>query len=257
MLYRGKAGHLGTSMSAIEMLIAMYSSIDVEKIKAQTMDRSRVIVSKGHCAAATYGVMAHFGLIDFSTLEGYYQDGSFLAGHVSHGVKFVEHSTGALGHGLSVACGCAIGLRSRGYHSSRVFALVGDGEIQEGSIWEALMFAKHHRLSNLITLIDDNKISSITNTSKVIDMNPLKDRLSGFGFKVYQVNGHDLKAICKTIQKIITNSEVSVIICDTIKGYGIPFAENEPIWHYRTLSEKDYVTALESLNNIKHSTRPV
>jgi transketolase len=111
ILYRGTASHLGPSMSVIEMLVAIYGSLDVEKILAKSMDRSRVIVSKGHCAAATYGVMAHFGLIDTPTLETYHQDGSLLAGHVSHGVEFVEHSTGALGHGLSVAAGCAYGMR--------------------------------------------------------------------------------------------------------------------------------------------------
>lgn len=247
ILYRGKASHLGSSMSVIEMLIAIYSSLDLDKIRAKSVDRSRVIISKGHCAAATYSVMAHFGLMDFAMLETYHQDDSDLAGHVSHAVEFVEHSTGALGHGLSVACGCAIGLRSRGCDKSYTFALVGDGEIQEGSIWEALMFAKHHNLSNLITMVDNNKISSITNTADVINMTPLKDRFSGFGFRVYEVNGHDTSAILGAIHQIQANSQVSVIVCNTIKGYGVPFAENEPIWHYRPLSEKDYRVAMEHL----------
>lgn len=252
MLYKGKASHLGSSMSVIEMLIAIYSSLDLDKIRTKATDRSRVLISKGHCAAATYAVMAHFGLMDFAKVHTYHQDDSDLAGHVSHAVEFVEHSTGALGHGLSVACGCAAGLRARGFTNSYVFALVGDGEIQEGSIWEALMFAKHHNLYHLITMVDSNKISSITRTADVIDMTPLRNRFEGFGFRVYEVNGHDTSAIIETIEKIKAGTEISVIICDTIKGYGVPFAENEPIWHYRSLSEKDYQTALQYLEQVKN-----
>lgn len=253
ILYKGKASHLGSSMSVIEMLIAIYSSLDLDKIRAKSMDRSRVIISKGHCAAATYSVMAHFGLIDFAVLETYHQDDSYLAGHVSHAVEFVEHSTGALGHGLSVACGCAIGLRSRGFDKSYTFALVGDGEIQEGSIWEAVMFAKHHNLSRLIIMVDDNKISSITKTADVINMMPLKDRFAGFGYKVYEVNGHDISASIQAISQIKAQNEVSVIICNTLKGYGVQFAEGKPIWHYKTLGEEEYKTAIADLDRTQTS----
>ncbi len=247
ILYKGKASHLGPSMSVVEMLIAIYASVDVNKIGAGSIDRTRVIVSKGHCAAATYSVLAHFGLLDFSVLETYHRDGSDLAGHVSHAVRSVEHSTGALGHGLSVACGCALGLRSRGFNNTDVFALVGDGEIQEGSIWEAVMFARHHRLSRLILMVDDNRISSITRTSAVLDMQPLRDRFIGFGFRVYEVDGHDVHAMMGAIAAIKTADEVSVILCRTVKGRGVPFAEHQPIWHYRSLSAADYETALRYL----------
>ncbi|MBI4576887.1 MAG: transketolase [Planctomycetes bacterium] len=251
MLYEGKASHLGPSMSVVEMLIAIYGSLDLARVRARSPDRSRVIVSKGHCAAATYAVMAHFGLIDLDRLRTYCQDGSALAGHVSHAVERVEHSTGALGHGLSVACGCAIGLRSRGYEGSHVYALVGDGELQEGSVWEALMFARHHRLSRLIPLVDDNRISSITRTAEVIDMRPLRDRFEGFGFRVHEVDGHDVGAITRAIREVQAGSETSVILCETVKGRGVPFAEDEPIWHYRTLGEDDYRAALAHLEGME------
>ena len=248
MLYEGKASHLGPSMSVVEMLIAIYGSLDVGKIRAKRMDRSRVIISKGHCAAATYAVMHHFGLIDLDTLSTYHRDGSALAGHVSHAVEFVEHSTGALGHGLPVACGCAIGMRSRGFDDSYVYALVGDGELQEGSIWEASMFASHHNLFNLIIMVDNNRISSITRTADVIDMTPYRERFGGFGFVVYEVDGHDTSAILDAIDHIKAGSRASVIICTTTKGYGVPFAENEPVWHYRPLNEEDYRAAVEYLD---------
>jgi len=247
MLYHGQASHLGPSMSAVEILISIYGSVDLKRIQMKDKNRSRIIISKGHCAAATYATMAHYGLIDFKELESYHKNGSLLAGHISHAVERVEHSTGALGHGLSVAVGCALGLRSRGIHDVPVFSLVGDGEIQEGSIWEALMLAKHLNLFKLITMVDNNRISSITKTDAVIDMKPLENRFAGFGYKVHSVDGHDLNALQGAINELKSSSEIGMIICNTTKGKGVPFAEDEPIWHYRSLNEELYKQALDSL----------
>ncbi len=251
MLYRAKASHLGSNMSAIEMLIAMYSSVDCEKIRIQQSDRSRILISKGHCAAATYATLAHFRILPMHLLETYHLDGSKLTGHVSHMVEGVEHSTGALGHGINVALGCALGLRSRGHGNRLVLTLVGDGEIQEGSIWEAMMLAVHLKLKNFITLVDNNRISSITNTDKVINMHPLKARFEGFGLNVHEVNGHDVVAIMSAIEKIQNDNLPGVIICNTIKGYGVPFAENQPIWHYKSLTSEQYTEAINHLNRLK------
>lgn len=248
MLYEGGASHLGPAMSMVEMLLAVYGVCQLEKIRQGAADRDRVIVSKGHCASAVYAVMAEMGLIEKKILATYHQNGSMLAGHVSHGVPKVEHSTGALGHGLPVACGCAIGLRSRRFKDARVFVLLGDGELQEGANWEALMFANHHRLSNLVTLIDNNQISSITRTDDVINLQPLQRRFEGFGFDVHVTNGHDIFSIQKAIGEIKAADRPSVIVCNTIKGARIPFAENEPIWHYRTLNKETYEQALQSLS---------
>lgn len=251
MLHRSQAAHLGTSMSVIEILVAVFSSVDIPAIREHRPDRSRVIISKGHGAAAVYATMAHFGLLDFAALDSYHQDGSRLAGHVSHAVEAVEHSTGALGHGLPVACGCAIGLRARGFAASNVFVVVGDGELQEGSNWEALQLMSHHRLSNLIVLVDNNRISSITRTAKVIDMEPLADRFRGYGLTAHDVDGHDVGAICKTISTIRSCGEPSVIVCNTVKGYGVSFAEDNPVWHYRSLGAADYQTAIDSLSRVR------
>ncbi len=251
MLYRGQASHLGTNMSTVEILISIYGSVDINRIKVGGQNRSRVLVSKGHGAAVTYATMAHYGLMELEELEKYHSNGSLLAGHVSHAVEKVEHSTGALGHGLSVAVGCALGLRSRGVHDAPVFSVMGDGEIQEGSVWEALMLAKHLNLHNLITMVDNNRISSMTKTEEVIDMRPLRNRFAGFGFKVHDVDGHDLNALHNAINDLISGSEIGVIICNTIKGKGIPFAEWDPIWHYRTLNEELYKQALNHLDEEK------
>jgi transketolase len=251
MIYNGQASHLGTSMSMVEILVAAYGASDVAKIAAQAPDRDRIFVSKGHGAACTYAVMHHYGLIDKATVETYHRTDSKLAGHVSHAVPNVEHSTGALGHGLPVATGAAIGLRSKKYNDALVFCVMGDGEIQEGSVWEALMLASHLKLKNLIPIIDHNRISSIKATHDVINMEPLQDRFTGFGFQVYRVDGHDVNALSNAIESIRKGDRPSVIIADTAKGKGVPFAENQAIWHYRTLNEESYKQALAALEESK------
>jgi len=249
MLYKSGASHLGSSMSAVEMLIAMYSSVDCTKIISKAPDRSRIFVSKGHCAADTYATMAHFGLLPMSALDLYHKEGTLFAGHVSHAVPHVEHSTGALGHGVNVAVGCALGLQSLNYQSGeKVLALCGDGEIQEGSVWEAVMFASHHDLNNLFILIDNNRISSIKRTAEILDLHPLKQKFEAFGMNVFDVDGHDVAAISACLVPNTTNRKPTVVICNTIKGKGVPFAEWEPVWHYRMLNEELYNQAMAALN---------
>ena len=191
--------------------------------------------------------MNSFGIIDDETLSTYHSNDSLLAGHVSHSVKGVEHSTGALGHGVSVALGAAIGLKSKKFENNPlVFCLCGDGEIQEGSVWEAFMLAGHLRLDNFIVLIDYNKISSITDTNKVVNLEPLKTKFSSFGFNCVGVDGHDLNSICSEITKK-DNDKPLALVCHTVKGKGVSFAENEPIWHYRTLTDELYSKAINEL----------
>jgi transketolase len=247
ILYKSQASHLASSMSMIEMLTAVYESIDVDKIKVKDPGRDRVIQSKGHAAAATYAVMEQFGIIEAQIVDTYHQDGSKLAGLVSHAVPGIEHSTGSLGHGLSVAVGAAIGLRSGGFHDARVFVLLGDGEMHEGSNWEALMLANHHRLHNLVVLIDNNGISMITRTNDVIDMRPLSNRFEGFGFATYVVDGKSVSAIRSAIDDAAEKRRHSVIICNTVKGQGVAFAENDPLWHYRSLNAETYQRAIDGL----------
>ena len=197
--------------------------------------------------------MAHFGILPMSLLETYHLNGSKLTGHVSHMVHGVEHSTGALGHGINVAVGCALGLRSRGYCEKLALTLVGDGEIQEGSVWEAIMLSVHLKLNNFIVLVDNNRISSITNTEKVIDMRPLRERFEGFGLNVHEVDGHNVAAISGAIKLISEGDKPGAIICNTVKGYGIPFAEWQPMWHYKSLTDEQYAEANAYLESIRIS----
>ena len=246
ILHNAQASHLGSSMSIVEILTAMYSLTDIDKIITHDPDRDRIIVSKGHAAAATYAVMHEFGLMDRIDLLSYHQKGSKLQGHVSHGVRNVEHSTGALGHGLSVGVGHAIYLKSKN-SNARTMVLCGDGEIQEGSIWEALMLASTRKLNNLVLLVDVNGISSIKRTEEVISTGELRERFEGFGLRVLKVDGHDVIAIREAILTSQSERSPLVVLCQTIKGKGVSFAENEAIWHYRSLNNEAYEQALGGL----------
>jgi transketolase len=246
IIHAAQASHLGSSMSVVEMLVAMYSVADVSKILENADSRDRIIVSKGHAAAGTYSVMHEFELMSEETLFTYHQLNSRLQGHVSHGVKYVEHSTGALGHGLSVGVGHAIYLKSKNL-DSRVMVLCGDGEIQEGSIWEALMLAATKKLNQLILLVDVNGISSIKGTEEIINTGNMKDRFAGFGLRVIEVDGHDAFAIQKAILTSSEGTEPLVLLCKTVKGMGVSFAENQPIWHYRSLNDELFSEAMEGL----------
>lgn len=247
LLYKAKASHLGTSMSIVEILATIYSLIDLEKIKNFHPDRSRVIVSKGHGACGTYAVMAECGLIEEKDLLTYHTNNSLLAGHVSHSVSCVEHSTGALGHGPSVALGVAIGLSSKKYQNNPLsFCVCGDGEIQEGSVWEAFMLAGHLKQNNFIVFIDYNKISSIKKTNEVVNLEPLHEKFKSFGFDCYVVNGHNISEMINIFTNRDKKKPLS-IICNTTKGKGISFAENDPIWHYRTLDDNSYQVAVNEL----------
>lgn len=251
MLYKAGASHLGSGMSAVEMLISMFASVNCKKIINHDADRSRILISKGHCAAATYATMAHFGIIPFEMLETYHQNDSLLAGHVNHEVVGVEHSTGALGHGLNVGVGCALGLKARNITTEKVLVLCGDGEIQEGAIWEGLMFAVHKKLNNLCVLIDNNRISSITRTEEVIDLRPLKKRFEGFGLNTYEVDGHNIDEIMHCISESGKFDIPTVIICNTVKGKDVPFAEWEPVWHYRSLNDELFNQAMSHLETLE------
>lgn len=256
IIFLSKASHLGTSLSCVEMLIAIYQSINLNDILEKKNLRSRVFVSKGHAAAATYAVMNYFKLISDKEINSYHQNDSYLSGHVSHKVANVEHSTGALGHGMPVAVGCAVGLKAKGFKKSRSFAVCGDGELQEGSIWEALMLAGHLKLDNFCLLVDYNKISSITLTNKVSNLEPLKTKFESFSCSCDIVDGHNIERITNSIKNNMFNGKPHVIICNTVKGKGVPFAENEPLWHYKTLDEDLFIEAKNFLKlNEKYCNR--
>jgi len=232
----GNCGHIGSAMSLVEILRVLYD--DVVNHRPSDPDwknRDRVILSKGHGCIALYAVLADKGYFPASDLWSFCKKDSFLGGHPEAGqVPGVEHSTGALGHGQSVGLGMALAARIQG-RTHRIFVIMGDGEINEGSVWEAAMCAGKHQLGYLTFVIDYNKIQSYGFTRDVQDLEPLGDKLRSFGFSVMEVDGHDVETLRKTFNMgQVDPAKPRAVICHTIKGKGLPFAENNPTWHYKS-----------------------
>lgn len=245
--HKSKASHLGTCLSCIEILSSIYSTIDLKKIKEQDPTRDRVILSKGHAAAALYTTMYTAGLISKEEFDTYYSNGSLLSGHSNHFHPLIEHSTGALGHGLSAGVGVALGFLAKGIKSN-VYVILGDGELNEGTNYEALMYAGHLKLKNLCILIDNNKLGGIGRTDDFCSIEPLADKLKAFNFETYRVDGHNLNVLFECLDSFKKADKPVAIICDTVKGKGIPFMENLNAWHYRPLNDETYNQALGHLN---------
>ena len=246
VIHSAGASHVGSSLSVAEMLDSIYGSIDLEAIRQGSEDRDRVVLSKGHAAAALYSTLYRHGLMDRQTLDSYYTNGSELGGHAAHAIDGVEHSTGALGHGLSVAVGMALGLRAK-KRTGRVYVILGDGEMHEGSNWEALMLAGHHRPDNLCVMVDNNGLGGIGCTNDCCTLEPLEARFSSFGFRTVRLNGHDKEALHGTLESFRSGGGPMAIICDTVKGKGISFMEGNNVWHYRPPDKDACKMALEEL----------
>lgn len=246
LVYRANASHIGSCLSAVDLLDAIFRHIDAGKIASHSEDRDRVILSKGHAAAAMFATLGEYGVLDADLLRTYFTNGSTLAGHVTHHVPGIEHSTGALGHGLSVAVGMAIGLTVR-QSPARVFVVVGDGEMQEGSNWEALMLAGHLRLENLVVLIDANCLGGVACVADCCTLEPLSDRLTAFGHATAEIDGHDPQALDAALANARTGGRPFAVICRTVKGKGVPFMEGQNVWHYRPLNAETYEQAMSAL----------
>jgi transketolase len=249
MAHRAQTSHVGGSLSISDLLAVLYSGIlHIDPKYPDWPDRDRFILSKGHSCAALYAVLAQKGYFPEKWLEDYCQDGAHLAGHVTQrGVPGIEVSTGSLGHGLSIGCGMALAAKlcSRSY---RIFVLLSDGECDEGSIWEAALFAPHHRLDNLVAIIDYNKIQSLGTVKDVLDLEPLGAKWRAFGWTVREIDGHNHREIEDTLQQVPFQSDrPSCIIAHTIKGKGISFMENQVAWHYRAPNVEQLRQALGEL----------
>tara|TARA_B100000787_G_C16192965_1_gene298693 strand:+ start:1773 stop:2585 length:813 start_codon:yes stop_codon:yes gene_type:complete len=239
-----KRGHIGSSMSLVEIIRVLYKKF-IKK------NKSKFILSKGHGCLALYAVLFDKGFIKKKDLLSIGQFNSNLGGHPEHDkVKGVEISTGALGHGLPIAVGMAIASKIN-KNKKHFFVVCGDGEINEGSIWEALLSASKHKLDNLTLLIDYNKLQSYGKISDILNLEPLTDKFKSFNFKTFNINGHDINEIESTLNKTLkTKNKPSVIICHTIKGKGISVAEGNPSWHHRSFLEDDDLLKIErSLGN--------
>lgn len=248
MVHRASASHIGTGLSMADILAVLYSGVaNVDPRNPRAPDRDRVILSKGHGAAAFYAALAEAGYFEASELDTFCKDGSPFAGHVSHHVAGVDFSTGSLGHGLSLGCGVALGFK-RDRKAGRAFVVLSDGECDEGSIWEAVLFAPHHRLDNLVAIVDYNKIQSFGTVKEVLDLEPFADKWKAFRWHVQVVDGHDHASLRDAFAKAgRSEGQPSVIIANTVKGKGVSFMEDDLLWHYRSPSAEQLEQAVEEV----------
>src|SRR4030042_3430525 len=250
MIYRTQGAHIGCSFSIIDILTVLYfKTLSTDHKNPRNPDRDRFVLSKGHAVPALYAILAKRGFINEKTLENFAKDGGILEQHPTRNLDFgIEVSSGSVGHGLSVAAGMALAAKydKKNY---RVFVLLGDGELDEGSNWEGMMFAAHHKLDNLVAIVDRNQCQILGRTRQVVDLEPLSDKWRSFNWAVKEGSGHDFNELEKVFSHIpFERGKPSVFIANTIKGKGVSFMENELRWHDRCPNEEEYKLALEELS---------
>jgi transketolase len=248
-LVAGNRGHLGSALSLVEIIRVLYDDVLRYDARNPTWnERDRFVLSKGHGCLALYVVLADKGFFPASELARFCKSDGLLGGHPEHKVPGVEASTGSLGHGLSIAVGLALAARHDG-KQHRVIVVIGDGESNEGSIWEAALCAGQHRLSNLTVVIDRNHQQSYDATAAVTNLEPLADKWRAFNFGVTEVDGHDISALRRVFSRLpLERDRPGAVICHTVKGKGIPFAENNPKYHHlNSVSAEDAEALMAAL----------
>ena len=248
--HAAKCGHPGGSMSAAEMFTYLYfKELNVNPADPKWEERDRFVLSKGHAAPGLYASLAHRGFFPVEDLLQLRKIGSYLQGHPNmNTVPGVDMSTGSLGQGISTACGMALGLKLKG-SNSRVYTLLGDGEIQEGQVWEACMFASHYNLDNLVVIVDNNGLQIDGDVAKVMSPYPIVDKLEAFGFHVSAIDGHDFDAIEAALNEAKTvKGKPSAIVMKTVKGKGVSFMENNAGWHGVAPNDEQFEQAMAELN---------
>jgi transketolase len=251
MTSRGGSSHIGAVLSMADIVAVLYGAVlRLDPRAPKWPKRDRFILSKGHAGAGVYAALAETGFFSADVLTSHYQDGSVLSGHVSHrGVPGVELSTGSLGHGLSVAAGMAYAAKLDS-KSHRVFCLQSDGECDEGSVWEAALFAAHHGLDQLVGVIDYNKIQSLAPVADTLGLEPFADKWRAFGWGVVEVDGHDHHLMLEAFAALpATRGRPTCMIAHTTKGKGVSFMEDSVLWHYRTARGEEFEAALRELES--------
>ncbi|MDB9705234.1 transketolase [Gammaproteobacteria bacterium] len=249
-IHDGNGGHIGGSFSVIDLLNYLYSEVMVFNPKQpQLSSRDRLILSKGHSCLALYWTLAEFGYFDAELIESYGQDGSVFAGHPEYNKgSGIEISSGSLGHGPSIGVGIAHALKLKKINS-RVFVIVGDGESNEGSVWEAAMSAAQLKLDNFYIILDNNGMESLDRTDNIMSIEPIDKKFDAFGFDVTRTNGHDFEEIHQYFQNVDTeNGRPKCLIADTIKGYGLSFTQGVAKWHFRSPNDEELKLGLKELS---------
>lgn len=247
MVNKGSSSHVGSALSCVDIIISAYTSfLNCDPKNPESQERDIFILSKGHAGAALYATLANLGFFPKDLLDRHYQNDSEMSGHVSHKLPGIEVSTGALGHGLPVGVGWAKGLKLKG-SNRKVCVLLSDGECDEGSNWEAAMFASHHKLNNLVAVIDYNKLQSLGSVSDTLALEPFKDKWEAFGWDCLEIDGHDYSKIAQAFEKVGSSKKPICMIAHTTKGKGISFMENQVLWHYRAPKGDEFDAAIKEL----------
>ncbi|MDW7656699.1 MAG: transketolase [Bacillota bacterium] len=247
-IYKAQAGHPGGSLSATDLLVALYYQVmTIDPKEPSRESRDRFILSKGHASALLYAILADKGYFDPDHLNRFRQISGILQGHPDmKKTPGVDMTTGSLGQGLSPGCGMAWAARKLGL-SARVFVLLGDGELDEGQVWEALMFAAHHKLTNLVPIIDRNCLQLDGDTEAVLSLEPLADKLQAFGWKVHEIDGHDMSEIVSALSAAGNHDRLDIVIARTVKGKGVSFMEHQAGWHGQAPDAAEYKYAMIEL----------
>ena len=251
MVHRANASHVGTCLSMADILAVLYSGVlRVDPRRPDWSERDRLILSKGHGGAALYAVLAERGFFPRAWLDDYCGDGARLAGHATHhGVPGVEVSTGSLGHGLALGCGMALAAQRAG-GDSRTFVILSDGECDEGSTWEAALFAPHQRLENLVAIVDYNRLQSLGSVAEVLELEPLAEKWRAFRWSVREIDGHDHAALREAFAGIpYEPGRPSLVLAHTVKGKGVSFMEGELAWHYKAPDAAQLAVALAEIGH--------
>ena len=247
---RSFSSHIGGSLSIVELLVYLYhKQMNINKENFNDKIRDYFILSKGHSSLALYTVLNSIDIISDQELNAFYSNGSNLIGHVNHKVDGVDVSTGSLGHGLSIGIGIALSFKLKKINQ-KVYVILGDGECDEGSIWEAFRFISQHNINNIIPIIDANNLQGYPLKNHSTKLEDTKNMLKSLNIYLHEINGHSFDELEKTFQKIsLKNDKPSVLYANTIKGKGISFMENDLLWHYRSLCDDELKIALDELDN--------
>jgi len=252
IIYKAQSGHPGGSLSAIDMLVALYYyKLNIKPKDSKWEDRDRFVLSKGHCSPAIYSVLADKGFFPKSELEGYRKIGRMLQGHPELNTPGIEFAGGSLGQGISFSVGLALAgkIDKKNY---KVYAMIGDGETQEGVVWEASMAAAHYKLNNLVVILDKNQVQQTGKVKDVMDIGNAAEKWKAFGFNVLEINGHDMKECVSALDKATSfnNNKPTIIVSNTIKGKGVSFMELNHKFHGKSPNEEEYKKAIKEIEGI-------
>jgi len=247
---RAHVGHIGSCLSIVDILVALFDKV-MNISTPEDPDRDRLVLSKGHAALALYAVIYTKGWIDDETLNSFLGDSTLLGVHPEHHLRGIDFSTGSLGQGLSMATGAALAAKLQG-SARQVYAVLSDAELNEGSTWEAIMFAAQYKLNNLTVIVDLNKQQALDFTENVINLGAVADKWAAFNWQVASVNGHDIDALATAIQA--ESDKPSVVLAETTFGYGVSYMESQIKWHYWPMSDEEYVQALSDVDSLEATT---